>query len=201
MNDLPNYGDLSTADLVKQINDEYSVILAGDRNTFQKALPIGAKLVVLLSRIKHGERKARLAELCPKVSYETATLYMRFANKLDELTKRAAAKGVTLQELTINTARKLLANPKQATKTKNKNKNKNAQAGAVEEPGDTKTTAVSAKSEDTIRNLAADELFNWVKQVWDIDKVRELSRLLQAHVSTLPMLRRPIGQVAAPPPT
>ena len=45
-----DYGDLSTKDLAKQINEEYALILAAERTYLQKALSLGEKLIAL----RHG---------------------------------------------------------------------------------------------------------------------------------------------------
>jgi len=76
---------LDTDVLVKAINDEYSQILASERNNLQKALAIGEKLVALRPRIapKHGKWQVKLAEHCPQISYETATLYIRLYENQD----------------------------------------------------------------------------------------------------------------------
>lgn len=70
-----DYSDLSTSDLAKQINDEYSVILDAERTNLQRALAVGEKLIALRPRIapKHGDWQAKLKVCCPKLSYETQT--------------------------------------------------------------------------------------------------------------------------------
>src|SRR6516165_12377389 len=136
-----DFNDLSTADLIKQINDEYAQVLAGERNTFAKAIEIGARLTVIQQRDEdNGPWKTRVPVLFPNMSYETAALYIRLHKKLDDLKAKAAAKGVSLTNMTITLARNLLKNPKG---TGSGNKNKNTRAGAVAEPGDTKTNSPS----------------------------------------------------------
>jgi DUF3102 family protein len=110
---MPDYGDLKISELIALINTEYAAIIEADRSNLQRALKIGEMLVDLKPRVaKHGEWQLWLKSNCPKISIETANLYMRLADNLDELEKRAAAKSVTLTDLTITQARELLAKPK-----------------------------------------------------------------------------------------
>jgi len=191
----PDYGDLSTDDLVKQINAECDIILAGERSTFTKAMTIAPMLIVVRDREKEKGTwtKTRVPQLFPKLSYETVTTYIRYYQKRPELEKKAAEQSVSL---TLTNAGKLGAKPRT---TPPKPKPKPAQKGSVEEPGDSKTTAPSTSPDDIIKDLAADELFTVLKQVYDIEKLRALSDLLRRHVMEQP-LRRPV-QPAAPPPS
>ena len=115
MTEATNYDDLSLPDLIKLINTEYDMVLAGDRNTFQKAIPLGQMLISLKPRVaKHGKWQDWIAANCPKLSYETVALYMRLADP-DNLAKLlAAGKSVTVTDLkmTIREARDVLAKPK-----------------------------------------------------------------------------------------
>jgi len=110
---MTDFGDLSTTELAKQINDEYSVILEAERTNLQKAMAIGEKLIALRRRIapEHGDWQAKLKLYCPQISYETATRYIRLSDKREELDKAAAAKSVATTDLTIEEARKLLSKP------------------------------------------------------------------------------------------
>src|SRR5262245_64323315 len=85
---------LSTDELVKAIKDEYGVILASESNKLPKAIAIGEKLVALRPRIapNHGEWKPKLREHCPRISYETATVYIRLYERQAEWRKLAADK-------------------------------------------------------------------------------------------------------------
>ena len=117
-----DYGDLSTADLVKLINSEYAGLLAGERNTFQKAITLGDALLALRKRQDHGKWQAYLAKVCPQLSYETATVYIRLAENREKIMAAAKEKSVAPTDLTIDLALKLLRKPKPTTKAKVKNK-------------------------------------------------------------------------------
>ena len=70
-----DFANLPTPDLVMRINSAYETILAEDRNTFQKAVPIGQMLIELRPRVaKHGEWRDWVKANCPKVSAETVRL-------------------------------------------------------------------------------------------------------------------------------
>ena len=72
-----NYNDLSTTELAKLINDEYEVILGNERANYPRALSIGEKLAHLRRGADRSEWKTKLETLCPHISYETATKYIR----------------------------------------------------------------------------------------------------------------------------
>jgi hypothetical protein len=112
MTDPKAYGELSLPDLAKLINDEYAVVLASERNNLQRALAIGEKLMWLRARAKHGEWQEKLKGWCPKLSYETATLYIRLFEKRHIWEERARAESVETTDLTIEKVRQLLAKPR-----------------------------------------------------------------------------------------
>src|SRR5262249_15285813 len=72
-----NYHDLSATELAKLINDEYDVILSTERTNYPKAISIGEKLAHLRRGADRWEWKTKLEALCPHISYETATKYIR----------------------------------------------------------------------------------------------------------------------------
>jgi len=81
---MSDYLDLSAAELAKLINDEYASILANERTNYPRALSVGEKLVSLRGGVEHGEWQDKLKKLCPDVSYETATKYMRLWNNREK---------------------------------------------------------------------------------------------------------------------
>jgi hypothetical protein len=176
---------LSTDALVKAINDEYGVILASERSNLQKALAIGQKLKALRPRIapNHGEWKEKLAEYCPKLSYETATLYARLWDNQAKRTEAAADKSVEPTDLTIEDFRKYLAKPKGnkgdtsgSTKT---SKSSTAIKAAVEPAMDAKPA--SLPPDDVVRELEAGELFDILMVVYQQDDLMELAARLAQH--------------------
>jgi hypothetical protein len=183
-------------ELVKAINDEYGVILASERNNLQRALAIGQKLVALRPLIapKHGEWQAKLEEHCPKLSYETATLYIRLFEKQDVWRAAAAAKSVGSTDLTIDEARKLLAKPKPEPEPKD--------SGGDEQKYDDLEEDDNESDEDTavewLRALAADELVDWLQRVKDSEWMRDLAGRLAAH---LKMKLVPVTPSVSAPPT
>jgi hypothetical protein len=182
--------DLGTTDLIKLVNDEYAAVLASDRATYPRAIRIGEALKVLTGRINHGDKKAWFKEHCPKLSYETARVYIRLAENQEEIITAAKAKSVETT-LTIASAMGLLRKPK--TTTPVKPKAKRAQAGGVE-PGDTRTNAASTAPDAILSALDARDIFDILKA--DNDKLQELYNLLRDHV-TKSSLRRPLTQPQA----
>src|SRR6516164_1684403 len=96
--------DLSSDDLAKQINDEYAVILNSERANLPKALVIAEKLNALRVRAKRGVWKNQFSSYGLKISYETASVYLRIWEHWDEIQKLAAAKSVDPTLLTIDAA-------------------------------------------------------------------------------------------------
>ena len=111
-----DYYDLSVTELAKLINDEYAVILGNERTNYPRALSIGEKLVALRRGVDHGGWQTKLKGLCPDVSYETATKYIRVWSKQRQIKEAAAAKSVATTDLTIELALSLIAKPKKKTK-------------------------------------------------------------------------------------
>jgi hypothetical protein len=84
--------ELSTSDLIKRINEEVGLVLAADRSTYTKAVAIGEALVALRQRRNSREGwQAYLKEKCPKLAYETATLYIRLCENQDAILAAANA--------------------------------------------------------------------------------------------------------------
>lgn len=110
-----NYNDLSVTELAKLINDEYEVILGNERTNYPRALSIGEKLAYLRRGAGHGEWRIKLETLCPHVSYETATKYIRVWRYQRDIEAAADAKSVATTDLTIELALSLIAKPKKKT--------------------------------------------------------------------------------------
>jgi hypothetical protein len=177
---VADYNSLSTPDLIKLINTEYDMVLAGDRNAFQKAIPLGQMLISLKPRAGHGSWKDWVAANCPKLSYETVALYMRLAAP-DNLTKLLAASkcvSVTDLKMTITEARGILAKPKGSGGTKRSKKSQNKQP---DEAGNQASTTATAP-EEIVKALAPDELFDILKAHYDDEQLGKLSRLLSLHL-------------------
>lgn len=174
-----NYTDLSTDDLAKLINEEYSVILHNERTNLPRAQMVGEKLKVLQDKAEHGEWKTKLAEYCPEVAYETATLYIRLWNKREKLAELAAAKDVTVTDLTIQEARKLLATPKSGS---DGSRSKKAIKAAVEPASGPEPRSVPP--DQVIRNLELDygDMFETLKSTYDQDDLMSLTERLAAHL-------------------
>jgi len=190
---VADYLDLSAAELAKQINDEYAVILASERTNYPRALSIGEKLVALRRGAEHGEWQTKLKTHCPKLSYETATKYVRCWKNQKDITQAAAAKGVVTTDLTIELALSLIATPKrdkgnsgqpaeiitgggkptpEAMKAREA-ANAVAEAAALAEK-ERKRGDLDAVKRCIKEVLAADELIAIAREVRDADYVKEI---------------------------
>jgi hypothetical protein len=158
---MTDYGDLSTTELAKLINDEYGVILANERTNLTKALAVGEKLIALRQRVapKHGNWQDKLRAWCPRISYETATKYIRVCDKWPDIVKAAKAKGVVTTDLTIEAALKLIAKPK----LDSGNKSNSAVRGAVAEPSPNRSEAPDV----ALEGFANDEVFHTLWNVYE----------------------------------
>lgn len=188
-----DYGDLSTTELTKMVNDEYGAIFENERSNLQKALAVGEKLKALRPRIapQHGEWQAKLKVHCPKISYETATLYIRLFDNREELEKAAAAKSVKTTDLTIDEARKALAKPGKKGDGKGSSKPKSAAKAGVEPGNGTKSASLAP--DQIVKDLEAGDLFDILKSVYTIDDLKELTKRLAGHLrmSLTPLTTRP----------
>jgi len=106
---MNDYGALSAADLAKQINDDYSMILNNERANLPRALAIAEKLNALRVRARRGEWKSKFESYGLKISYETASVYLRIWEHWDDIKTLAVEKGVDPTLLTIDAARELWA--------------------------------------------------------------------------------------------
>src|SRR5262245_42395271 len=189
---------LSTDELVKAINDEYGVILASERNKLPKAIAIGEKLVALRPRIapNHGEWKAQFTgpERRLRISYETATVYIRLFERQAEWRKAAAEKNADPTSLTIEDVLRLLAKPK--PEADNKGKSSKAAKAAVAEPATDPKPMVTLPPDQVVKNLELDygDMFEALKRKYDRDDLLELTKRLAADLG---MVLMPISQSQA----
>src|SRR5262249_28972281 len=189
---------LSTADLTKNariINEAHKAVVAAQQTSLQHAITAGTTLRACKEAIPHGEWTEWLEKNCPDISEETARLYMRLADpkNADRLEAAAEENGNAVAGLSVRGAAKLLARPQteeQKAKRKRSADNKaNHEAHA----------AARASIEEQVKALAPDEVFKALQDAhWEIDKLRELANLLNAHLRTLgdplaipPSLQRP----------
>ena len=200
--DPVDYAELSVPDLAKQINEEYSLVLASEHNNLQRALAIGGKLVALRVRAKHGEWQAKLKGWCPKLSYETAALYIRLFEKRDVWEERAGAEFVEATDLTIERARQLLAKPRPKS---------DSDEDGDDDEGDDPEDADSAISrgeaspgaDKVVADLELDtgDMFEVLKKVYDHDDLTDIANRLATHLGlTLVPAGPPIDAPPGPKP-
>jgi hypothetical protein len=166
--------ELGDTELIKRINDEVGIDLAAERSTYSRAVALGEMLVLLRNRRnKKDGWQEYLREKCPKLAYETATLYIRLYEKQDAILAAAKAQSVTVTDLTVRLARKLIAKPGKA-----KGEGKTKKPSAVDELGN-QPSAPSASPRD-INDLDAGEIFAILKD--DADKLSALYQLIHEHM-------------------
>ncbi len=176
-----DYQEFGVPDLVKMVNDEYSHIYHSDRMTYPRAITVGEMLNNLKPRVSnHGKWQDWLKSNCPKISLETANLYMRLADSENQtkIASIAAGKSVSVTDLTITKARELLAKPKANNNTSKGKFGKSTKAAV--EPGN-QATSPSLAPEEALKDWAADELFSILKDR-DPDDLKDLTTRLAAHL-------------------
>jgi hypothetical protein len=164
--------ELGDSELIKRINEQVGIDLAADRSTYTRAVALGEMLVLLRNRRnKKGGWQEYLKEKCPKLAYETATLYIRLYEKQDAILAAAKAQSVTVTDMTVRLARKLIAKPS----------GKGGGKRSGKEPGN-QPPAPTPKLKDFLQNTAADELFEDLKAVYEEEQMRKLSTLISTHL-------------------
>jgi len=194
---VTDYGDLSAADLAKQINDDYSVILNSERANLPRALAIAEKLNALRLRAVRGEWKNKFSSYGLKISYETASVYLRIWEHWDDIRTLAAQKGVDPTLLTIDAARELWArrNDDDATGDAEDTEASDAGDDAGAEPDE--ETEEKAVGKKWLEMLAPDDLIFWLKEVHGVEYLKELAKAL-AKVLTPPPPPK-VDPLAIPP--
>jgi hypothetical protein len=201
-----DYADLTTKDIAKQINDEYSVILANEKANLPRALAIGEKLMWLRARVIHGEWQTKLKEYCPKISYETATLYIRLFERQMDWRAAAAGKGVEPTDLTIDEARKLLAKPKAADDDDDDGK-PTVEAMIAKQTANAEAEAAALEDVDldAARRQRVDKTVEVLMRTYPQDELLDLTEKLAKHLgmtlmplATTEALMRELGAPTAP---
>lgn len=194
------YSNLSSADLAKQINDDYSVILGSERANLPRALAIAPKLHAL--RIRTWRQwKTKFPSYDLQMSYETASVYLRIWENWTEIRALAVKKGVEPTLLTIDAARELWAKRKETNNDADADDNTDTEDNTDAEDGDgqkyndleedddleedydsSRTTVDEEAAIEWLRALAPDELIGWLRTVQDDDWLSELTQRLATHL-------------------
>jgi len=192
---MNDYGALSAADLAKQINDDYSMILNNERANLPRALAIAEKLNALRVRARRGEWKSKFESYGLKISYETASVYLRIWEHWDDIKTLAVEKGVDPTLLTIDAARELWARRNDdATVTDDDAEDTEDAAPNGDDESDDDDSNV--ESDAVVRrpaSWAADrvleelelepgDMFEVLKQVYPQDELMDLTERLAKHL-------------------
>jgi hypothetical protein len=193
---VADYLDLSAAELAKQINAEYVVILANERTNYPKAMSVGEKLVALRRGAEHGEWQAKLKQYCPAISYETATKYIRLWNNREKIESEATIKSVATTDLTIELALNLIAKPKpDKPKDSSKGKPDSVSKGGVEEAGNEPAPRTIAP-DVALEGLENDEVFHTLQSVYE-NRQDDFLDLVRKLAASLGMTLMPASKLAA----
>jgi hypothetical protein len=201
------YSDLSSADLAKQINEDYSVILGSERANLPRALAIAPKLHVLRVRA-WGQWKTKFPSYGLTISYETASVYLRVWEHWHEIQTLAAKKGADPTLLTIDGARELWARRKatdepdspDSSNEENETKEDDVGSGGGKPTPEAMKARETANAEAEAKALAEDEseddaetdagiksigldlMFAQLMQVYSQDELMGLTERLAKHL-------------------
>jgi hypothetical protein len=210
------YSDLSSADLAKQINDDYSVILGSERANLPRALAMAPKLHVLRVRA-WGQWKTKFPSYGLTISYETASVYLRVWEHWKEIQKLAAGKGVDPTLLTIDAARELWARRNDADEPEeNETKEDDVGSGGGKPTVEAMIAKQTANAEaeaaaledvdlDAARRQRVDKTVEVLMRTYPQDELLALTEKLAKHfgmtlmpLATTEALMRELGAPTAP---
>jgi hypothetical protein len=195
-----SYAELGVPELVKKVNEVYEQIHLHDRTNYPRAVMIGEMLNDIRPRVaKHGAWQNWLREHCPKISYETANIYMRIATKQNIILAEAGRKNVAATDLTIALARELLTKPRKPEPEPEPESGDEID-GEDEESDDSggegvvrKAAAIALAPDTVVRDLEleAGDMYEILKSIYDKEDLLVITNRLAAH----------LGMTLAPKPT
>jgi len=152
----------SAPKLIREINRLHKQITEADQTSLDSAIEAGEMLIRLKKTVPHGEWADYLREKCPDISERTAQDYMWAANHRARIEEEQAKAGEEnpqrAADLTsIRGAKRALAKPR----------SKKAKRKSTPKPAD-------GHVEHLLPDMAADEVFVIIKDVWDRDKIIDL---------------------------
>src|SRR5262245_58379372 len=200
---------LGTPELVRAINDDYSEILNSERANLPRALAIAEKLNALRARTIRGEWKTKFASFGLKISYETASRYLRIWEHWSQIEELAVEKSVDPTLLTIDAARELWA--RRNDEEEEDASDANDDSGETDSDGKPTPEAMIAKQAanaeaeaaalnerlnrdvdvDAERRQRVDETFERLMRFYPQDELMELTEMLAKHLG---MTLMPIAQ-------
>jgi hypothetical protein len=172
-----DHSTASLESLARLINIEQDKIITADRKNLERAFAAGEMLIAAKDKVKHKEWYPWLEANCPKVSKETANLYMRLAKNETKIEEACKAKSVDVTDLTINEARQLIAKPKPEGKGKKGDSQQRDDDLPPEDESDGGEPLTT-----TINNIGPDELFIALKDSWESDDLEKLLNLIAGHI-------------------
>jgi len=101
----PPISSLSESDLARQINETIEAMERAFRNNVWRAIEVGDLLIEAKKRVGHGSFEAWLRDHC-KLSFSTARRYIAFAKDRPKI--EAALKSVTVTDLSLTAAKRLI---------------------------------------------------------------------------------------------
>jgi hypothetical protein len=172
--------------LVPQILTAHDEYINSSKGTLEFAFKAGELLNLAKETIKadNGGKRGKwgdwLKEHCAKIPQSTANIYMRLADGADAIRKqqRAVAKLASEDKLSIRAALKLIPKTPEQIERANAAAAKR-QAKKAEQAKQQRSQAINV-----LFDLAPDELFYAVRDVWDNEKLGQLTALLKDHLNS-----------------
>jgi len=180
------------------INAAHRAVVQANKTSIEKAIEAGTILRACKDSVGHGAWSKWLYDNCRDISDETARLYMRLADEKNapKLEEAAKQNGNAVADLSVRGAAKLLAKPQ--TEEQNAKRKRSADNKAANKANHEAHAAARASIEEQVKALAPDEVFKALQDAhWEIDKLRELANLLNAHLRKLTPQPSSIASIAA----
>jgi len=198
MTDTPKLTPEQLTKNASLINAAHRAVVQANKTSIEKAIEAGTILRACKDSVGHGAWSKWLYDNCRDISDETARLYMRLADpeNSDKLEAAAKQNGNAVADLSVRGAAKMLAKPQTAEQ---KAARAAARAAKKEEADAAFFRQIGSNVTELLKALAPDEVFNALRDAhWEIEKLRELANLLNAHLKKLTELDIPTALQRTP---
>lgn len=157
------------------INNAHHEVIAATKNSLEHAMTAGEILKACKKTVGHGAWEKWLNDNCPEISEETARVYMRLAKNSDAIKKAAEQNGSTAAVSSVRGALKLIRKPQTPEQIAARRARRTAKAAGK----------TNAGIEDLLPGLAPDEVYEALKDAWDVEELNKLAELCASRAKQL----------------
>jgi hypothetical protein len=158
------------AHTIECINREHLAVEHAEKSKLDHAFACGEYLAEAKEIVEHGNWEEWLAKHCPNIPERTSTFYMRLSKNRAVIEKAAADEGKRqhVADLSLRAANKYI------TKSRTTPRNRSPSSSSP-----------SQQQEETLSNLAPDEVFRKLQAKWTAEQLTELTELLEKHLEAI----------------